>query len=264
MALTIAGSDPGGGAGIQADLKVFQRFEVFGTAVLTALTAQNTTGVQAVHLIPADFVTRQLDAVLGDIGAAATKSGMLGGAAQVLAVAGALERHRVACYVCDPVFVAKDGTRLLAPEAERVLRERLLPLASLLTPNALEAQALSGVEIRTYEEACEAARRISALGPRAVLIKGGHLELEEGTALDVLFVGGEAEPLRGPRLPTPHTHGTGCTLSAAITAGLARGLALRQAVLTAKRYLTLALASAFVPGSGRGRGCPDTRVQPPL
>jgi hydroxymethylpyrimidine/phosphomethylpyrimidine kinase len=264
VALTIAGSDSGGGAGIQADLKTFHTWAVFGTTVVTALTAQNTRGVAAVHAVPPSFVAEQLDAVLGDIGADAVKTGMLGGPATVSAVATALRRHRVEAIVCDPVMVAKDGSRLLAPDAEAALRAELLPLAAVVTPNAEEVKALVGIEVTSVAGAREAAEALCALGPRAALVKGGHLGLEPNVALDILYDGSRHHELRQPRIPTHNTHGTGCTLSAAIAAGLALGLGLLEAVTVAKRFLTLALASGFVPGAGGGYGCPDTRVRPPL
>ncbi|MBI2879173.1 MAG: bifunctional hydroxymethylpyrimidine kinase/phosphomethylpyrimidine kinase [Candidatus Rokubacteria bacterium] len=248
-ALTIAGSDSGGGAGIQADLKTFTAFRVYGVSVLTAITAQNSLGVQGVQNLPPEFVARQIDSVLGDIGADAVKTGMLSTALIIRAVASGLREHRVERLVVDPVMVAKSGDPLLEPEARAALVREILPLALVVTPNLHEAAALAGLPVGTPEEMEEAARRIHRLGPRHVLVKGGHLK---GDALDLLFDGQAFIPFRAERIPTPHTHGTGCTYSAAIAAGLARGLHLSEAVGEAKRYVTRAIREGFAVGRGVG------------
>jgi hydroxymethylpyrimidine/phosphomethylpyrimidine kinase len=248
-ALTIAGSDSGGGAGIQADLKTFSAFQVFGTSVLTALTAQNSVGVHGVFNVPPEFVAAQIDAVLSDIGADAIKVGMLSTAPIVRAVA-----ERVAAYgprpvVLDPVMVAKSGDPLLVPEARAALVAEMLPLAEIVTPNLHEAAVLAGIDVVTERDMEEAARRIRALGPRHVLVKGGHLA---GAVTDVLWDGKTFRRYTAPRLDSPNTHGTGCTLSAAIAAGLARGRVLGDAVDDAKRYVSAAIAAGFQAGRGVG------------
>lgn len=248
-ALTIAGSDSGGGAGIQADLKTFTAFRVYGSSVLTAITAQNSLGVQGVHNLPPEFVARQLGSVLGDIGADAVKTGMLSTALIIRAVASGLREHRVERLVVDPVMVAKSGDPLLEPEAREALVREILPLALVVTPNLHEAAALAGIPVGSPEEMEEAARRIHRLGPRYVLVKGGHLK---GDALDLLFDGRAFTPFRAERIPTPHTHGTGCTYSAAIAAGLARGGPIAEAVGEAKRYVTRAIREGFALGRGTG------------
>lgn len=250
-ALTIAGSDSGGGAGIQADLKTFAALGVYGSSVITAITAQNTVGVAAVHEIPPAIVTAQLDAVLGDIGADAAKTGMLSSAPIIAAVAAAVRRHGLTQLVVDPVMIAKSGDRLLREEAVAALREELLPLALVVTPNIPEAETLSGMAIATEDDRREAARRIAAYGPRFVVVKGGHAA---GDPIDLLYdsYGGTGFTAieAGPRIATPNTHGTGCTFAAAITAGLARGLAVEGAVREAKAYLTAALRHSYAIGAG--------------
>uniref|UniRef100_UPI002ED709C3 Phosphomethylpyrimidine Kinase n=1 Tax=synthetic construct TaxID=32630 RepID=UPI002ED709C3 len=250
VALTIAGSDSGGGAGVQADLKTFSRFGVYGMSALTLVTAQNTLGVQRVHLLPPELVYAQIQAVAEDLPIHAAKTGALGNAAIVEAVAEAVRRFGIRPLVVDPVMVAKSGDPLLAPEAVAALKERLFPLATLITPNRLEAEALLGRPIRTLEEAEEAAKALLALGPKAVLLKGGHLEGEE--AVDLLATGEGIRRFSAPRVQTRNTHGTGCTLSAAIAALLALGRPLEEAVAEAKAYLTRALETA--PSLGHGHG----------
>lgn len=250
VALTIAGSDSGGGAGVQADLKVFFRFGVYGTSALTLVTAQNTLGVQRVHLLPPEVVYAQIESVAQDFPLHAAKTGALGDAAIVEAVADAVGRYGIAPLVVDPVMVAKSGDPLLAPEAVAALKERLFPVAALITPNRLEAEALLGCPIRTLEEAEEAAKALLALGPKAVLLKGGHLEGEE--AVDLLATQEGVLRFSAPRVQTRNTHGTGCTLSAAVAALLARGRPLEEAVAEAKTYLTRALRTA--PPLGRRHG----------
>ncbi|MDX1493762.1 MAG: bifunctional hydroxymethylpyrimidine kinase/phosphomethylpyrimidine kinase [Longimicrobiales bacterium] len=254
VALTIAGSDSGGGAGIQADLKTFHRFDVFGTSVVTAITAQNTTGVQAIHPIPLADVRAQIDSVASDLKPAGVKTGMLATAELVGEVARALEAHALSRYVLDPVMVATSGDRLLERDAERALAEELLPLASVVTPNLEEAAILVGQEVTSVEGMKAAAHRLVEMGASAALVKGGHLEDAAAGAevVDVLWDGSDEHLFRHPRVETIHTHGTGCTLSAAIAAGLARGDDLLPAVERALRYVARAIATA--PGLGAGRG----------
>ena len=248
-ALTIAGSDSGGGAGIQADLKTFQAFRVYGASVVTAVTAQSSVGVHGVVNLPPEFVARQLDAVLGDIGADAAKTGMLSTAPIIRAVADRIRAHRVERLVVDPVMIAKSGDPLLEPDARQALVEAILPLARVVTPNLHEASALAGLPVSDLESMEAAARAIHALGPAWVLVKGGHLK---GDPIDLLFDGRALTRLTAERIPTPHTHGTGCTYSAAIAAGLARGVAVPEAVAEAKRYVTAAIRGAFALGRGVG------------
>ncbi len=250
VALTIAGSDSGGGAGVQADLKTFFRFGVYGTSALTLVTAQNTLGVQRVELLPPELVYQQIQSVAEDFPIHAAKTGAVGSAAIVVAVAQGVERYGIHPLVVDPVMVAKGGDPLLAPEAVRALKERLFPLATLITPNRLEAEALLQRPIPTLREAEEAAMALLALGPKAVLLKGGHFAGAE--AVDLLATPRGILAFRAPRIPTRNTHGTGCTLSAAIAALLALGKPLEEAVAEAKAYLTRALETA--PGLGRGHG----------
>ncbi|HEV8457790.1 MAG TPA: bifunctional hydroxymethylpyrimidine kinase/phosphomethylpyrimidine kinase [Methylomirabilota bacterium] len=249
-ALTIAGSDSGGGAGIQADLKTFSAFRVFGMSVITAVTAQNSLGVQGVESLPPAFVAQQLRSVLSDFGADAAKCGMLATAPIIEAVAATLAEHPIEKLVVDPVMVAKSGDALLRPDAVRSLIERILPLALVVTPNLPEAEALAGIPVSDRTEMEEAARRIHALGPRYVLVKGGHLK---GDAVDVLWNGRELRAFSAPRVDSPNTHGTGCTFSAAIAAGLARGQAIPDAIREAKAYVTKAIAEGFQGGRGVGQ-----------
>ncbi|HEY3451130.1 MAG TPA: bifunctional hydroxymethylpyrimidine kinase/phosphomethylpyrimidine kinase [Myxococcales bacterium] len=248
-ALTIAGSDSGGGAGIQADLKTFQRFEVFGMSALTLVTVQNTETVSAVHLLPPDLVLAQIDAVVSDLGVDAAKTGALGSPEIVERVAFAVRRHRIASLVVDPVMVSKHGSPLCGPEAAQALVKELFPLAALVTPNAHEAKALLGGTVASEAEAREAVRALHALGPKAVVIKNVGTAEE---SVDVLFDGRELHRFATPRLETRNDHGTGCTFSAAITALLALGVALPEAVRQAKAYVSKAMETA--PGLGRGHG----------
>jgi len=250
IALTIAGSDSGGGAGIQADLKTFHQFGVFGTSVITAVTAQNTVGVRAWEPVSIDLVTRQLDAVADDLPPAATKSGMLGSASLVETVADGIARRRLPNYVLDPVMIATSGDRLLDRDAERLVVRRLVPLATVVTPNLDEAAVLVGGEVRTPADMERAGRALVRLGARAALVKGGHLAGEQ--VVDVLVADGAARRFTRPRLETPSTHGTGCTLSAAVAAGLAHGRPLERAVEDALDFVHRAIAAA--PGLGRGHG----------
>ena len=252
VALTIAGSDSGGGAGIQTDLHAFAAHGLHGTSALTAVTAQNTTGVTAWAPIDPALVEAQIDAVAQDMPVAAAKTGMLPSAAVIEAVVRAIRRNRLeSALVVDPVLVARSGDRLVDATAERACVELLLPLAAVATPNALEAEALLGRPVRDLEAQEAAARDLQALGPRAVLVKGGGIP--GPSAVDVLFDGRELVRLAVERIDTPHTHGTGCTLSAAIAARLALGARLREAVEGAKDYLTTGLRRAYCVG--RGRGC---------
>lgn len=253
IALTIAGSDSGGGAGIQADLKTFAAFGVYGVSAITALTAQNTERVVSIQEVDPAFVTAQIDAVLSDFSVGAVKIGMLGNAGVVEAVAAALDRWSPPNVVLDPVLVASSGERLLAPDAVEALKRRLMPLARVVTPNLPEAAALLGLPAAADEEAIRAqAERLLALGCQAVLIKGGHGTGAE--SIDILFDGGGETRLVAPRLATRNTHGTGCTLSSAIAAGLAKGEDLATAVRAAKTFVTAAIAAADQLGVGRGQG----------
>jgi hydroxymethylpyrimidine/phosphomethylpyrimidine kinase len=249
-ALTIAGSDSGGGAGIQADLKTFSAFRVFGMSVVTAVTAQNSLGVQGVEDLPPAFVAQQLRSVLFDFGADAAKCGMLSTAAIIDAVAATLAERPVQKLVVDPVMVAKSGDLLLRPDARQALVERMFPIAMVVTPNLPEAQVLAGMVVETRADMEEAARRIHALGPRYVVVKGGHLKDE---AVDILWNGRELTAFTAPRIASSNTHGTGCTLSAAIAAGLARGQALADAIREAKAYVTKAIKEGFALGRGVGQ-----------
>jgi hydroxymethylpyrimidine/phosphomethylpyrimidine kinase len=249
-ALTIAGSDSGGGAGIQADIKTFAAHGVFGTSAITAVTAQNTMGVTDWLAMPADLVTAQIEAVAGDIGADAVKIGMLANRAIVEAVAAAVADLDLPNVVLDPVMVAKGGQRLLEPDAADAMRRELLPRTRILTPNVPEAEVLSGRRIESAGDMLEAARAILRFGPRVVIVKGGHLEGPESIDL-VVSADGEFE-VRRPRIETTSTHGTGCTLSSAIAANLALGIEWREAITRARDYLDGAISHA--PGLGRGHG----------
>lgn len=248
VALTIAGSDPSGGAGIQADLKVFHQFGVYGEAVLTLLTVQNTTGVTAVEILSPGLVAAQLTAVVEDIPPGAAKTGALGSAEMVECVAAEASRFPWPLVV-DPVMISKHGAPLMAEQARAVLIGKLIPAARLLTPNLHEAEAITGRSVASLPDMREAGKAILGLGAKAVLIKGGHLE---GEAVDLLLWENEELLLEGPRIDTPHTHGTGCSYSAAITALLARQLPLPDAVSQAKRWIQQAIATN--PGLGHGQG----------
>lgn len=250
VALTIAGSDSGAGAGIQADLKTFAAFGVYGVSVITAVTAQNTQGVRAVQEITPHVIKDQLDAVAEDFAIGALKTGMLSSAAIIETVAGGIRHHGLKPLVVDPVMVAKSGDRLLREDAVEALRTRLLPLAQLVTPNLPEAEVLAGFPIRTRDDRIAAARAIIERGARAVVVKGGHGD--EDPVLDLLVDQDGVEEFSARRIATTSTHGTGCTFSAAIAAGLASGHDLRTAVGEARRYLSRALREA--PGLGHGHG----------
>jgi hydroxymethylpyrimidine/phosphomethylpyrimidine kinase len=253
IAVTIAGSDSGGGAGIQADLKTFSALGVYGASVITALTAQNTMGVQGIHDVPPDFVTKQIDSVFSDLEVRAVKIGMLSQPAVIEAVAEGLQRYSQTQVVLDPVMVAASGDRLLASEAVDALCHVLLPRALLVTPNLPEAAALLDEPQAWDEQAmCRQAERILALGPRAVLVKGGHGTGREST--DILMDAQGVRFFSTPRIETRNTHGTGCTLSSAIAAGLAKGLSLTDAVAAGKDFISAAIGASTQLHIGRGHG----------
>ena len=248
-ALTIAGSDSGGGAGIQADLKTFAALGVYGMSALTAITAQNTVGVQGVYELPAEFVGLQIDSVVSDIGVDAVKTGMLANAEIIAVVAAKVKEHDLPNLVVDPVMVAKSGDPLLREDARDALISLLLPLAVVVTPNLHEARVLTGLTIETPEDMRKAAAAIHELGTRYVVVKGGHLP---GESVDVLFDGREFTLFRSPRIETRNTHGTGCTFASAIAAGLARGQGVVEAVGAAKEFITVALRHSLDLGQGHG------------
>ncbi|MDQ3145829.1 MAG: bifunctional hydroxymethylpyrimidine kinase/phosphomethylpyrimidine kinase [Actinomycetota bacterium] len=250
VALTVAGSDSGGGAGVVADLKTFEALGVWGTCALVAVTAQNTLGVQSFDTISADLVRAQIASVGTDIGFDAVKTGMLASAELVHAVAGALRDAGSPPLVVDPVFVSKHGDTLLADDAVATLRTELLPLAAVVTPNLPECSALTGVEIDGREDMVEAAARLEAAGVSTVMVKGGHLG--GASSPDLVWVGGRATWLEGERIAGRHTHGTGCVLSAAITAELAKGMDPVDACVAAKRFVTAAIAGGLELGAGVG------------
>lgn len=247
--MTIAGSDSGGGAGIQADLKTLSALGVFGTSTLTAITAQNTLGVTAVHEIPAGVIRAQIDAVVTDIGADAVKTGMLSSSEIVETVAGAIRDHGIVNVVVDPVMVAKSGDRLLREEAINAVRSSLIPLAAVVTPNIPEAEDLTARQIRSDGDVRAAAVDIIKMGARSVVIKGGH---REGPPTDVLYDGNEFQEFTTERIPSSNTHGTGCTFASAVAAGLAHGLDLSAAVGQAKDYVTAAIRASYPIGQGHG------------
>ena len=247
-ALTIAGSDSGGGAGIQADLKTFAAHGVYGTCAITAVTAQNTCGVTASATMTVDLIEAQVRAVAGDIGVDAVKTGMLASSPIVDAVSGLLLTLGTPHVVVDPVMVAKGGARLLADEAVASVKASLLPKAAIVTPNAMEAEVLSGISIGSLNDAHEAARRIHDLGPRIVVVTGGHVP--ESDAVDLVYDGRTFTELRGPRLDSRHTHGTGCTFAAAVAAGLALGRPILDAIANAKAYVTAAMQHGVAVGQG--------------
>ena len=259
--LSIAGSDSGGGAGIQADLKTFAALGCFGMTALTALTAQNTQGVRAIHAVPLDMLHAQIDAVVEDIGVDAVKIGMLHSAATVQAVAAAMDRHRMARVVLDPVMVATSGATLIDREAIEVLVTQMFPRAALVTPNLDEAALLVARPLASEDDMHAAARELLARGARAVLLKGGHLA---GDTVSDLLLARDAEPLwlRGPRIPSANTHGTGCTLSSAIAAHLARGATLEDAVRAARDYVRGALRAGAPVRTGAGSGPLNHAWQP--
>jgi len=246
-ALTIAGSDSGGGAGIQADLKTFCSLQVYGTTVVTAVTAQNTLGVHSIHPIPPEIVGDQIDAVLSDIGANACKVGMLGNPETVHIVSDRLKKFDVKNLVVDPVMIAKGGAKLLNDDAIETLKSKLFPLALIITPNVPEAEILSGVKISCPDDMIQAAAQLLKTGPEVVVIKGGHLD---GDATDLIYTKDEQHYLRSARIMTKCIHGTGCTFSAAITAYLTRGMETIDAIKCAKTYITQAIITAKEIGKG--------------
>jgi hydroxymethylpyrimidine/phosphomethylpyrimidine kinase len=249
--LIVAGSDSGGGAGIQADIKTVTALGAYAMTAITALTAQDTNGVAGVVGVEPAFIAQQMRMVLDDIGADALKTGMLHNASVIETVAAvAREKAPGVPLVVDPVMYAKGGHPLLESSAIAALKTRLLPIAAVVTPNIPEAEAIAGMAIRTVADMRAAAEAIAALGPRAVLLKGGHME--DGDVTDILVATGEAEAMTHPRIDTRHTHGTGCTLASALAAGLAQGMALRDAVLRARAYVLEAIRTA--PGFGHGHG----------
>jgi len=249
-ALTIAGSDSGGGAGIEADLKTFSVLQVYGMAAVTSITAQNTTGVFAAHDLSPELVAKQIDVVVEDLGVDAAKSGMLSNAGIVEAVADRIAYHLFDNYVLDPVMISESGHTLLEKSAIESLKNKLLPLALLVTPNAVECEELCGRAVTDEAGMREAARAIYDLGARNVLVKGGHVEGKDAT--DLLYDGSDFEAFSTPRIDTRNTHGTGCTYASAIAAMLAKGLNLREAVASAKEYVTGAIRHGFNLGKGPG------------
>ncbi|KIY23571.1 phosphomethylpyrimidine kinase [Mesobacillus subterraneus] len=250
-AMTIAGSDSGGGAGIQADLKTFQELKVFGTSALTAVTAQNTLGVQGVFPMEPEAVARQIQSVGEDIGTDALKTGMLFNAGIIQAVSEKIKQFGWEKVVVDPVMIAKGGASLLQQEAVSALKNQLLPLCLIITPNIPEAEVLTGMSIRSMDDKKEAAKRIHALGVKNIVIKGGH-DKETNESVDILFDGMEFVFFSTPRIETNNTHGTGCTFSAAITAQLAKGSSVREAVSIAKDFIQAAIANPLGIGNGHG------------
>ncbi len=258
-ALTIAGSDSGGGAGIQADLKTFAAFNVFGMSAITSITAQNTLGVTAIHDIPPEIIGEQIQVVMDDIGAGGVKTGMLSTSRIIEMVAEKIKEHHIEKLVSDPVMVAKGGSSLLQDEARATLVKKLLPLVYVLTPNAFEAEIISGISIKSVEDAERAAAIIFQKGPKYVLVKGGHLSAEK--AIDILYDGKKYRYYESEWYHTKNTHGTGCTLSAAITASLAKGLGAEAAVKIAKDYVSRAIREA--PNDiGKGHGPLYHNIQP--
>jgi len=250
VAMTVAGSDSGGGAGIQADLKTFAALKVYGASAITALTAQNTRGVEGIHLVPPSFVAEQMEAVLKDMRVEALKTGMLANGEIIQSVAETCRKWEISRLVVDPVMVAKSGDMLLEEEAVDRLREELLPRALVITPNLNEAGVITAETVDTLDKMKKAAQQINRLGTPYVVVKGGHLQEEE--ALDVIYDGNEFIFSRMPRVDTPNTHGTGCTYAAAITAGLARGREVAAAVQEAHHYVNRALRYSKNPGKGAG------------
>lgn len=250
MALTIAGSDSGGGAGIQADLKTFQMLEVYGMSVITAITAQNTLGVHGVYDVPLEGIAQQLDAIMADLPPNAVKTGMLSKPEVIDLIADKVIHYKIEQLVVDPVMVAKGGASLLAQEAIEALRTKLLPLAAAVTPNLPEAEVLTGRSITSLEQMKDAAKYlVEVIGVRSAVVKGGHAS---GPPTDVFFDGTECHLLPGERLETRHTHGTGCTFSSVITSGLAKGMSLQESVRLAKQFITLAIREELGLGSGHG------------
>lgn len=250
-ALTIAGSDSGGGAGIQADLKTFTAFGVFGTSAITALTAQNTVGVQDIFPVAPKFIMEQIRSIMSDIGTDAAKTGMLANEMIVNTVVDAIEKFRILNVVVDPVMIAKSGDALLSEQARLVIKERLIPLARVVTPNVFEAEALLHMKIEKLDDMKYAAQQLQLTGCQWIVIKGGHLQNEK-EAIDVVFDGNNFHFLKAPRFDTVNTHGTGCTFSSAIAAGLAKGYEPLHAIQQAKKFITEAIQCSFAIGKGHG------------
>lgn len=259
VALTIAGSDSGGGAGIQADLKTFAALGVHGTSAITAITAQNTITVTDIFELPVEMITAQIDAIVSDLDVSAAKTGMLSSSKIIDAVAVAITKHRITSLVVDPVMIAKGGARLLRADAIDTLRLRLLPLAAVITPNLPEAEVILGRPVRTLSERQSAARDLVALGVRAAVVKGGHAEDD---ATDVFWDGTNMVELTGIRVPTANTHGSGCVFSAAIAAGLAKGLEPLAAVRGAKEFIAGAIEHSLDIGHGHGPVNPMFKNRP--
>ncbi|WP_308639762.1 bifunctional hydroxymethylpyrimidine kinase/phosphomethylpyrimidine kinase [Paenibacillus silvisoli] len=251
-ALTVAGSDSGGGAGIQADLKTFQELRVFGMSAITAVTAQNTLGVQGIYPLTAEAVSQQMDAIGQDLGADAVKTGMLFSSDIIDAVAGKLRQYKWEKVVVDPVMIAKGGAALLLEESVRALKQSLLPLAYVVTPNLPEAEILADMTIVSMEDRKEAARKLAAYGAKHVVMKGGHDPAGAEEVVDLLYDGRDFFEFRSPRKETRHTHGTGCTFAAAITAELAKGRTVLEAVPVAKAFIQAAIEDSLQLGSGHG------------
>lgn len=251
VALTLAGSDSGGGAGIQADIKAMEANGVFATSVLTAITAQNTEAVTMSFDLPEQLIAAQIDAVVGDFPIGAAKTGMLSSSAIIEIIADKVEEHGLTPLVVDPVMMSKSGFKLLEDAAIDTLRDRLIPLATVVTPNTHEAELLADVEVNTLDDAGTAARRIFEQGPGAVVVKGGHLR-DASEAVDVFFDGTELRTFSAPRIDTKNTHGTGCTYASAIAANLAKGHSVPDAIDRAKQYVTTAIRHALSLGSGHG------------
>ncbi len=251
LALTIAGSDSGGGAGIQADIKAMQANGVYAASVITAITAQNTVAVTDAFELPVSLIASQIDAVFDDLPIRATKTGMLSSSEVIELIAAKVEEREISPLVVDPVMISKSGFKLLKDEAIDTLKTRLIPLAAVITPNAHEAEHLTGLEVKSVQGAREAARMIFEMGPAAVLVKGGHFE-EEREAIDVLYDGKSFHTFAAPFIETKNTHGSGCTFAASIAANLARGYPLRESVARSKRYVTDAIRHGLDIGEGHG------------
>jgi len=255
--LTIAGSDSGGGAGVQADIKTITALGGYATTVITALTAQNTLGVQAILEVPASFVAQQIDAIMTDIGTDVVKTGMLLNKGIVDVVSLKIKEYNIKCVVVDPVMISKNKKRLLSTDAVNALTSKLFPLSLIVTPNIPEAEYISGIKIKTPSDAEKAAKCIHQLGPQNVLIKGGHAGKSwdvknEGKVIDVLYNGKSFEYIEGEYIPTKNTHGTGCAYASAIATYLAKGFGLKEAVVQAKKIVTLSIRKSFSPGKGYG------------
>lgn len=250
-ALTIAGSDSGGGAGIQADLKTFMAFGVYGMSAITAITAQNTVGVQGIFELPVDIISEQIKSIMSDIGTDAAKTGMLSSPDIVIAVVDSIKKFNIPNVVVDPVMVAKSGDALLSENARTVVKENLLPLATVITPNLFEAEAILGQSIKTVDDMKSAAVELKKIGSQCVVVKGGHLTGGK-EAIDVVYNGKNFYLLRSPFIDTKNTHGTGCTFSSAIAAGLAKGSDPLAAIQNAKQYITQAIEGGLSIGKGHG------------